>query len=133
MAAKFGLTHRGKVATPLPVEELAPYAGQATPEEIHLFQQKVGSVQYPTIITRADAARSASKLAQFLTNPGLKHHDAIDRVIVHLLQSRFLAIQYGGTDFAHAVEIASDASFADNVDRKSSQGFLYKLYGGPID
>ncbi|KOS36072.1 hypothetical protein ACN38_g13245 [Penicillium nordicum] len=31
------------------------------------------------------------------------------------------------------VEFASDALFGDNKDRKSSEGYICKLYGGPID
>ncbi|KOS37314.1 hypothetical protein ACN38_g11899 [Penicillium nordicum] len=34
---------------------------------------------------------------------------------------------------AKSVEFASDASFGDNKDRKSSEGYICKLYGGPID
>jgi len=41
-----------------------------------------------------------------------------------------LALQYGGAD---DFEVASDASFADNtLDRKSSQAFAMKLFGGLI-
>ena len=29
-------------------------------------------------------------------------------------------------------ECSSDAAFADNPDRKSSFGYLFKLFGGPI-
>jgi hypothetical protein len=28
---------------------------------------------------------------------------------------------------------ASDAAFADNQDRKSSEGYLFTLFGGPVD
>ena len=32
-----------------------------------------------------------------------------------------------------ALECYSDAAFADNADRRSSDGFLFMLFGGPID
>ncbi|HEY4384144.1 MAG TPA: reverse transcriptase domain-containing protein, partial [Ktedonobacteraceae bacterium] len=131
MATKFHLTERARVTTPITMEDLKPYEGRASAKEIHLYQQKVGSVNYPTTMTRPDAAHAVAKLAQFLVNPGPKHHAAIDRVIIYLYHSRYLALQYGGHDITHAVNIFSDASFADNSDRKSSQGFLYQLYGGP--
>jgi hypothetical protein len=74
MAARYHLTDRAPVYTPLPVEELKPYeAGTATPAEIKLYQGKVGSVQYPTTITRPDAAKAAAKLSKFLRNPGPQH------------------------------------------------------------
>jgi hypothetical protein len=28
---------------------------------------------------------------------------------------------------------ASDAAYADNPDRKSSKGYIFSLFGGPID
>ena len=32
-----------------------------------------------------------------------------------------------------ALEYYSDAAFADNADRRSSDGFLFMLFSGPID
>jgi hypothetical protein len=28
---------------------------------------------------------------------------------------------------------ASDTTYADNLDRKSSKGYIFSLFGGPID
>jgi hypothetical protein len=28
---------------------------------------------------------------------------------------------------------ASDAAYADNLDQKSSEGYIFTLFGGPID
>ena len=73
-------------------------------------------------------------------NPGPKHIDAIDRIIQYLYQTRFWAIEYGlrfdddGINLmAKSIEFASDASFGDNPDRRSSEGYVCKLYGGAID
>jgi hypothetical protein len=46
---------------------------------------------------------------------------------------RFLAICYKKKDFEDAVQVASDASFTDNLNRWSSGGFLFMLFSGPID
>jgi len=78
-------------------------------------------------------------LARFNQNPSEEHQRAVDRVIQFLYHTRSRAICYGGdtgdmeTDGARAFICASDASFADNtVDRKSSQGYIMMLFGGPI-
>jgi hypothetical protein len=42
------------------VEEIKPFDGTATPAKIKVYQGKVGSVQYPTTITRPDAAKAAA-------------------------------------------------------------------------
>jgi hypothetical protein len=133
MATRYHLTDRAPVYTPLPVEEMKPFDGTASPAEIKLYQGKVGSVQYPTTITRPDAAKAASKLSQFLRNPGPQHHRAVDRVICYLYTTRYLALQYGDKGDMESVELASDASFADNKDRRSSAGYICQVYGGPVD
>ncbi|OQE59396.1 hypothetical protein PENNAL_c0325G00318, partial [Penicillium nalgiovense] len=142
MAARYGLITNRRVDTPLSIEPLLPFDGIATASQIHGFQAKVGSAQYATTITRPDAAKATSKLAEFLLNPGPKHLDAIDRVIQYLYQTRYYAIEYGAQMkdensslqlVAKSIEFASDASFGDNRDRKSSEGYICKLYGGPID
>jgi hypothetical protein len=79
-------------------------------------------------------------------NLGPRYIDVIDRVIQYLHQTRFLAIEYGrrslneeklvteGIDFAaKSIEFATDALFGDNPDRRSSEGYICKLYGGLID
>ncbi|KAJ6095004.1 hypothetical protein N7467_002517 [Penicillium canescens] len=94
VAARYNLTDRPPVLTPLLIEDLKPYEGIASAQEIHLYQQKVGSIGYVTTITRADAAKATSKLAEFLTNLGPQHHRAVDRAITYLYTTRFLAIEY---------------------------------------
>ncbi|CDM26475.1 Probable transposable element [Penicillium roqueforti FM164] len=44
-------------------------------------------------------------------------------------------IQLNSTDHVilNVFRAASDASFADNIGRKSSQGFIFTLFSGPID
>jgi hypothetical protein len=111
----------------------AKYDGQASKASIKLYQQKVGSVIYASIITRPDIAFVAAKLSEFMQNPSPEHMQAIDRVILYLYRTRFLAICYKRNDFEVVLQAASDASFADNIDRRSSGGFLFKLFGGPID
>ena len=49
----------------------------------------------------------------------------------YLQRTRALALQFTGAD---DFEMASDTSFADNsLDRKSSQAFAIKLFGGLIE
>jgi hypothetical protein len=57
--------------------------------------------------------------------------DAADRVISYLYGTRTLAIEYSPDGVSS--EFSSDAAFADNVDRKSSEGYLFKLFGGAVD
>jgi hypothetical protein len=111
-------------------EELLPFEGLANKTDIITYLRKVGSLLYAAVITRPDVAFAVSRLARFATNPGPEHQAAADRVLLYLQETRYLALQYGGED---DFRVASDASFADNtVDRKSSQAYAMKLFGGMI-
>jgi hypothetical protein len=116
--------------TPMASIELQPRRGLATPTEINKFQRKIGSLLFAAVTTRPDIAFATSRLARFLSNPGPGHQDAADRVLLYLQSTKQRALQLGGDT---GLQIASDASFADNtMDRKSSQGYAIKLFGGLI-
>jgi transposase InsO family protein len=134
IATTFHLTDRKPPATPLAIEELTPNTGRATAQEIYLYQRKIGSLVYATTITRADAARAANKLSEFLTNPSPRHQDAADRAISYLNGTHSLAIEFSASDAPHKFTCASDSAFADDpVTRHSTEGCLFQLFGGPID
>src|SRR5438045_4380837 len=82
---------------------------------------------------RPDIAFAAARLSRFNQRPGQIHQTAADRVILYLYRTRHLCIHYGHQSTATSLVCASDASFADNtMDRKSSQGYIMKLFGGPV-
>jgi hypothetical protein len=56
---KFNLEHGAKAYTPLslPRSEFIKYDGKATP---HAYQERIGPIIYPSIITRIDIAAAAS-------------------------------------------------------------------------
>ena len=110
--------------------ELKPRNGLATPSETNKFQRKIGSLLFAAVTTRPDIAFATSRLARFLSNPGSEHDEAADRILLYLLDTKWRALQLGG---GNGLQIASDASFADNtMDRKSSQGYAIKLFNGLI-
>lgn len=138
IAAKFHISKSTTVSTPSG-SELSPYSGIATPNDIYIYQSKVGSAQFPACISRPDIAFTASHLASFLTNPGPQHQKAADQCLQYLLTTKDLCLVFGNPSQQPHDEdspdmiTASDASFArDAYDRKSVQGFVIKLFGGPI-
>ncbi|KAL6360878.1 hypothetical protein LRP88_06586 [Fusarium phalaenopsidis] len=134
IAAKFGATAQNTFpAIPIPVTEFKKRTDQATPQEIRIYQEKVGSVLYTAIMVRPDAAFAASTLSRFLTNPSDEHQKAADQAIRYLYITRHCSIRYGQSSEIGIMVIASDASFADDPDtRRSSQGHLVSLFGGLI-
>lgn len=115
---------------PMRQDDLLPYAERASVPSIRRYQRKIGSILYAAVITRPDVAFAAARLARFNANPGPEHHAAADQVLLYLRRTKALALQFGGDD---VFTVASDASFADNtVDRKSTQAYVMRLFGGTI-
>ncbi|KJZ68137.1 hypothetical protein HIM_05591 [Hirsutella minnesotensis 3608] len=117
-------------------EELvpAPIAWQASQKEVHQFQQKVGSILFAAISTRPDIAFAVSRLGRQNQNPDSTHQMAADRVLLYLFATKSYGIRLGGGEKEAEIFVcSSDSSFADNsLDRKSSQGYVMTLFGGPI-
>jgi hypothetical protein len=122
-------SRRTRKDTPIGMEELQPRLDLASLREIHDFQVKTGSILYAAVITRPDVAFAASRIIRHNANPSQKHYDAADCILNYLQATRDYALQLGGAD---DFEVSSDASFADNQDRKSSQAYAMKLFGGLI-
>ena len=119
--------------TPLPFGvDLRPNQGQARQGSIVSYQQLVGTINYVAVNTRPDIARASSKLSEHLRNPSTGHTEAATHLLRYLVSTRYLAIQYDGDIPTRAFVASSDASYADNVDRKSSFGYCFQLYGGAI-
>lgn len=136
VAKRYGLTgDKSFPPTPLPGVELVKYTGEASKQEVKQYQELVGSILYTAIMVRPDVAYAAAKLSQFLTNPAPEHLKAAKHTIRYLYGTRFLSIAYGAEhQGAQHLVIASDASFADDVEtRRSSQGYLFMLFGGLIN
>jgi reverse transcriptase-like protein len=131
---KFNITVTKTPKTPLPSTTLQPYSGQATPQQTYGYQQHVGSLNFPGIITRPDIARACSKLSEYLQNPGPEHIAAAEHLSQYLVATKSLAIEYSGNVDDHKMFLIwSDAAFADDkITRFSSYGYCLQLFGGII-
>ncbi|OAA34885.1 polyprotein [Cordyceps fumosorosea ARSEF 2679] len=139
IAHKFAIQLEDKAPdTPMSLEELRKSETQASKQSTEKFQQKVGSTLFIAISTRPDIAFAVSRLARHNLNPSEEHHKAANRVIQYLYATRSFGLRLGNRSQQNKTSIetfigSSDASFADNTeDRKSSQGYVLRLYGGPI-
>lgn len=138
LGAKYHI-HEPKMpySTPLPQTSLESYTGTATPSQIHGYQQKVGSVNYPSVWSRPDISKAVSKLAEHLLNPGPKHIEAVDWCIGYLLGTKFLGLEFDGLAYelkgSKIFLTMSDAAFADDIlTRYSSYGGAAKLFEGMV-
>jgi Reverse transcriptase (RNA-dependent DNA polymerase)/GAG-pre-integrase domain len=134
LTARFDIDATGRLPdTPMTEVELMPANTTATKAETEQYQRKTGSILFAATTTRPDIAFACSRLARFNANPDKSHQEAADRVLKYLHRTRGYTLQFGHQDGTTSLICASDASFGDNLlDRKSSQGFIMMLFGGPI-
>ncbi|KAI0997336.1 hypothetical protein K3495_g10850 [Podosphaera aphanis] len=87
----------------------------ASPQLIHEYQTKVGSIGHAAMFTRPDMAKSFSLLAEHLANPNQDDFYNANRCIQYLYGTRFLAILYhGNKGSVEVLDGASTAAFAGN-------------------
>ena len=133
IVSKLNLQHIHNPATPIAIEDFRPNPDQASTGDIYACQQKVGSALYAAVITRGDVAYATSKLSEYMLNPSPKHHGAIDRVIAYLHHTKTYALEYSACSTPIFLR-ASDAAFADNsTTRKSTEAYIFKIFGGSVD
>ena len=137
--------------SPISDDHLEPYTGNTDEKRKTLYQELVGSLGFISTQTRPDVAKASSYLASYNNNPGPKHLSQAIHVWRFLWKTRTVAIKASATAIkqeGHSWSAqldnnenteptffsASDASFADDVNtRASSEGYLIKLFGLPID
>lgn len=129
---KFGVHERTRFPdTPLPTGNLEPATDTARPDFIKGYQMKVGSIGHAAVLARPDVAKAYATLSQFLKNPSQVHMEAANHLIAYLYGTKDMKLHFYRDK--PKMELYVDASFGDNPDRKSSQGFLMMMYGGAID
>lgn len=68
-----------------------------------------------------------------MTNPGPDHDEAVNRCLLYLYHTKNLCIEYSGSiNSDKCFECSADAAFGNTEERRSVQGFVFKLFGGPI-
>ena len=143
LGVKFGMDQSMRMATPLISSyHPQPFEGQATIQQISEMQEKVGSILYAAVVSRPDVSFAASQLSQFTMNPSSDHLRYANRVLSYLQTTKYYAIEFSGsvdktteveTGDDEILQLSSDASFADDPEtRKSTQGYLMKLFSGAI-
>ncbi len=102
-------------------------------QRVYTFQQKIESFNFVVVISRLDIVFAIAKLAQFLKNSNFDHLVAVDQVISYLNETKNLAIEYSSR-IANILLCVNDATFTDDeLIRKSSNDYLFKLYESFID
>ena len=95
------------------------------------YNEAIGSILWPAVVSRPDIAYVTSILSQFLQNPGYVHWEGVKRVISYLNTTKNYWLTFGGST-KNLVEGYSDADWASQKDRHSISGYTFFLSQGVI-
>ena len=95
------------------------------------YAEAIGSVLWPVVVSRPDAAFAVSTLSQFIQNPGQAHWEGVKRVISYLGSTKDHWLTFGGRGKT-LVEGFCDADWASQKDRHSISGYCYHIGQGTI-
>jgi hypothetical protein len=102
-------------------------------QRIYVFQQRMRSLNFAAIIFRLDIVFATAKLAQFLKNSNSNHVMIANRMIAYLNDTKNFVIEFS-KKFSEIFLCTSNAAFADDeLIRKCSNDYLFKLYDDLID
>ncbi|KAL2887234.1 Retrovirus-related Pol polyprotein from transposon TNT 1-94 [Ceratocystis lukuohia] len=124
------------VSTPIAAwETLEPIREEEKSVDKKTYQSLIGTLMYPSVMTRPDIAFATAMLSQHNSNPAERHLDAAKRVARYLRDTASLGIGFslrrsGGME--ESLIGYSDADYANSKDRKSVSGMVFTLAGGPI-
>jgi hypothetical protein len=140
IAKRFKITESGKrVGNPMdPRQKLVRNQDPVDPSMINIpYTSAIGSLNYAAISTRPDIAFAVNRLAQFVSSPTTAHWIAVEQIFKYLLDTKHYGITFGNTTksdgFCDNLVGYTDADFAGDLDdRKSTSGWIYRYYGGPV-
>ena len=96
---------------------------------------------FPIIVIKSDNIQAISKLAEFLINLGPNYLKTVDHNIYYLVLNKYLIIEYKAENKNYKLIIvinkifttATDASYGNNLDKRSGEEHIFKLFRGTIN
>ena len=137
MVEKFSLTNAKCVSAPMEpnvqfsVDQCPSTTNQLAWMKGIPYSEAIGSVLWPVVVSRPDAAYAITTLAQFIQNPGSAHWEALKRLITYLGWTKDLWLTFGGRSRI-LVQGFCDADWATNKHRHSISGYSFHFGCGAI-
>ena len=125
---KFSLTNVKQVATPMDLNvqfstnQCLSSMNQLACMKGIPYSEAIGSVLWPVVVSRPDAAYAIGILSQFIQNPGLADWEVLKRLITYLGWMKDLWLTFGGCSKT-LVKGYCDADWATNKHQHSISGY----------
>ena len=137
IVAQYGQSNAKDVYSPMEMgTRLTKAHCPSTPEEIaemrsKPYQAAVGSLNHAAVMTHPDIAKAVQTVAQFSSNPGKHHWDAVIHIICYLKTTRNWVLTLGGKSATVNPLGYCDANHANSPDHgRSISGYAIVLGSG---
>ena len=126
----FGFMDANPVTTPMQENvSLLPHVG---PPVEAPYREMVGSLMY-LVNTRPELSFAVGAVSRYNANPGPQHLTAVRRIFRYVKGTSHFGLVLGGAANAPMIEAWADSDYAgDHDSRKSTTGFVIKLFGATI-
>ena len=98
----------------------------------HQCRSLIGSLMYATVGSRPDLAMAVYYLSRFQSRPNKNLWQALKRILRYVKQTLEYSLIYRRHNFEFSLIGYADADFARDSDRKSTSGYLFKLFDNTI-
>ena len=95
------------------------------------FNEVIGSVLWPAVVSRSDVAFAVGVLLQFIQNPGPAHWEALKRVIVYLGATKHYWLTFRGKS-RPSIQSFCNADWASQSHRHLISGYSFHFSQGTI-
>lgn len=131
LAAKYDLINAKLYDTPMETNLKLEQAREV--DESIKYRNIIGELLYISTGTRPDVAYSVNYLSRYQSCYNQTHYKYAMRILKYLYKTKDLKLTYYGNVNTEVLDCMVDSDFAgDNVDRKSTTGFIIRLYGNLI-
>jgi hypothetical protein len=96
-----------------------------------LYQKIVGALNHLACGTRPDISYAVAQVSRKLPNPNETDFKKVKRILRYINGTSNLKLTYTKSN-AHDIIGYSDASYAEDTDRKSTSGFVFTMNGAAI-
>lgn len=133
MLQKFGMSDCKGISTPIEVGlHLENNDVNNTNNKIP-YRELIGCITYATLTTRPDLCAATNFFSRFQSCYDDTHFQHAKRMLRYIQDTKHLKMVYEKHDNAETLVGYADADFAgDKNDRKSTSGFVFKVYGNTI-
>jgi len=107
-------------------ETIHPLSEPLLPDDVSLYQSKVGALLYVATHTRPDILFAINHASRQAKAPTVNDMDAVNRIIFYLVGTSHLGLRLCSTD-GITLSATVDASYASHPDQKSHSGFTLHI------